>query len=147
MIRSKSERQKQELLKLKRIMENKFPKIDITNVYVFKENDISYIVAAVIKKGFKNYYELEFIDIFSKKTIFRKCSRDLNRLIKRKEEIYDDKQYRKSHFAFICPVHEKDRSLLAYADGQVPLYILQRLYYKLNKVDLQNPILSAPKEG
>ena len=85
-------------------------------------------------------------DVLSGKVVFRKCSKDPNRLIKRKVQIYDDKFCRESHFAYICPVHEKERDLLAFPNNQVPLYVLQRLYYKLNKINIQNNILSTKRK-
>ena len=145
MIKSKLQKEKQELLRLKRIMENNYPKIDITNVYVFKEYDINHIVKADIKRILKNFYELEMTDILSGEVVFRKCSKDPNRLIKRKVQVYDDKLCHKSHFAYIYPIQAKERDLLAFTDNEVPLYVLQKLYYKLNKVNIQNPILAIPK--
>ena len=49
------------------------------------------------------------------------------------------------YFAYFYPIHEVDRNLLAYINKQVPLYILQQLYYRLNRIDVNAKILKKEK--
>lgn len=147
------EQEKNELLKLKEIMEGNYPKIDITYVYVFEEQNINYLVmyrADKIKGRLLNGkgpiadgYDSKLIDIFTNKVIYHKCSKNL---ITRTEKVFEDSEYKKFHYANLIPICEKEPNLLAYIDKQVPLYVLQRVYYKLNNVELSSPIFKNISE-
>jgi len=143
-------REREELLKIKEIMEDKSPKIDITDVYVFEINGISYIVKYYVDRirgqllsgRVTNGYRSTLVDIFTKKIIHQK---DSLAKIKRKEAVFGGDYKTDLHYAYLTPICEKEKSLLAYIDKKVPLYVLQRLYYKLNDVDLSSQLLENPQ--
>jgi len=134
--------EKEELLFIKNQLEDTTPKIDISNVYVFKEYGISRLVnlyrepiSGENKDGQKiDGYRSTLIDIFSGSIIYEKKSVDP---IQREETIYHElytignPQY---HCVTCHPICEAVPDLLAYPDKQVPLYILQQHYYRLNNV-------------
>ena len=146
---SQLKKEKQELLKIKEILEDKTSKIDIKDVYIFSVDGINYIVRLQVDKrpgknyfgipGFGNYSKV--IDIFSNKIIYEKFS---YKLIEREEYIGDRKNdfYLKDNYAYLKPIVEVDTDLLAYPNLLVPEYVLINLYYKLNKVDVNSDILT-----
>lgn len=150
--RDELQKEKEELLRLKEIMESSHPKIDITYVYVFEEHGFSYIVeshATKIRARLLNGkgpmadgYESTLVDIFTKKIVYKKTSLEL---INMKEKIFEDETFKYFHYADITPICEKEPNLLAYTDKKVPLYVLQRLYYKLNNIDLSSPLFELPQ--
>lgn len=121
-------------------------------MYIWYEEDIYYIVKLEVEKmtGYVNRglgpkvegYESKLIDIFTKKTIYKKLSISL---IDKEQIVLEENNYRKYHYGYLFTISEKARELLVYTDKQVPLYVLQRLYYKLNKVNLSSPLLEEPK--
>lgn len=147
----KLQEEKEELLRLKEIMEGTSPKIDITYVYVFEENGFNYIVKSCATKirarllngkgPMADGYESTLVDVLTNKVIYKKTSRSL---INKTEKIFEDDTFTKFHYAYLTPICEKEPDLLAYIDKKVPLYVLQRLYYKLNNIDLSSPLFELP---
>ena len=145
------EKEKQELLFIKQQLEDITPKVDISNIYVWKENRIYSIVKLDIQKirgtcaflGGKEVdgYESTLIDIFSNNVIYQKDSIEK---IKR-EEYIPGKELGQGHDALVLPIHEVDKNILAYTDKKVPLYVLQQLYYKLNNIDINAYALKKQK--
>ena len=139
---------KQELEFIKNQLEETSPKIDITNVYVFEKNGIYSFVRLQVEKIeglWLNTFQVEgylstLTDIFSNQIIFEKCARNH---IDKKEIIIDNNQT--ISWASIKPIYEIEHNLLAYIDKKVPQYVLQQLYYKLNNIDLNCPILKKTK--
>ena len=136
-------REKEELLKIKEILEETTPTVDISNVYVWEYNGISYIVRYYVKPivgnvlggagSIRNGFESTLIDIFSENTIYKKYSTGLiqeRELVKNVDGTYSNKHAR---FNYITEI---DRRLLAYPDKKVPKYILQQDYYALNNIDI-----------
>lgn len=144
------ENKKQELLFIKEQLDDSTPKIDISNVYVWKTQHLYSIVKLEIKKihGITflgkeaDGYQSTLIDIFSNNIIYQKNS------IKpiQKEEYFSDNVLENTHHAFLLPLHEVDKNILAYANKKVPLYVLQQLYYKLNNVDINAYVLKKEKD-
>ena len=62
-------------------------------------------------------------------------------------EKINNKQYMRentlkdSYYAYFYPIYEADRNILAYTNRLVPLYVLQQLYYRLNKIYVDAKIL------
>lgn len=116
------------------------PLINISDVYIFKIDGIYKIVKLVIKDIIGNSlfeknisgYESKLIDIFSGLTIYSKTSK----IILSPKYFEDCKNYK------LIPIYKVESALLAYTNNLVPIYILKRLYYSLNQVDLSSPILN-----
>ena len=70
--------------------------------------------------------------------------RSATETIQRKEYI-SGKTLRDGYYAFLIPLHEVDNNLLAYTNKQIPIYILQQLYYKLNNVNVNALTLTQKK--
>ena len=150
--RRKLSEEKEEILKLKEIMTSSYPKIDISYVYLCEEKGIYYIGKLYEKKikgrlyggkgPLSDGYEATFVDIFNKNIIFKKGSRDK---IGRKVCIFEDDTLRNYHYVHLTPICEIEPNILAYLDKQVPLYVLQNLYYKLNNIDINSKIFDTPK--
>lgn len=150
--RKKINEEKEELLKLKEFMSNSYPNIDISYVYVCKENDMYHIGKLYEKKirgrlyngkgPIADGYETTLVDVFNRKVIFSKCQRDR---IERKICIFEDDTLKKYHYVYLTPICEIEPNLLAFLDKKVPLYVLQNLYYKLNNINLNSKIFDKPK--
>lgn len=150
--RRKLTEEKDELIKLKEIMSNSHPKVDITYLYVCEEKGIYYIGKLYEEKirgklyggkgPMSDGYEATFVDIFTQKVIFKKSSKER---ITRKVCIFEDDTLRNYHYIHLTPICEIEPNLLAYLDKKVPLYILQFLYYKLNNIDLNSWVFNIPK--
>ena len=124
-------KEKKELEMIKAILEEKCPKIDITNVYVFTYGKISYLVN--LEKD-KNRYNLK--DIFSGNIIFsfdsiiktgNKFSMALTSYFNQKDE-----------YAYLTPILEANSEFIVYVNKQVPSYVLQQYLYRLNDIDIFN---------
>ena len=149
------EKEKQELLFIKNQLEETTPKIDISNVYIWEEQEVCSIVKLEIKKLKPNTLEEEkagtvrylstLTDIFTNNIIFKKEStetiKEVQWIIK---ENYEE-DFVGGYYAFLSPLSESDKNILAYTDKKVPLYILQQLYYRLNKIDISDYILKKEK--
>lgn len=150
-LKQELKREKQELLFIKEQLEDSTPKIDISNVYVWEDKGVYSIVKLDIQKirGINLFhlgqevdgYESTLIDIFSNNVIYQKDSMSK---IKREEYITGER-LGKGHTAYLIPICEVDKNLLAYTDKKVPLYVLQQLYYKLNNVDVNAYTLKKEK--
>jgi len=146
------EKEKEELLRLKEILKNDYPKIDLKDVFVLTVDDINYIVRMKVEEKagidyFKNKLmgkDSKLIDVFSNKIIYEKFSTSL---IDRNEFVGDRKSkfYIKNNYIYLKPIIEEEKNLLAYADGLVPTYVLINLYHKLNKVDTSSSILAKKR--
>ena len=82
------------------------------------------------------------VNVFNQNVIFNKGSKDR---IGKKVCIFDDNTYTNHHYVYLMPICEVEPSLLAYLDKKVPLYVLQNLYYKLNRIDINSEIFDLPK--
>ena len=136
----KIEKEKHELLFIKEILENSLPKIDVTDLYVWEENGIYSIVKLEVKNIIakdcfdilNNGFESTLIDIFTNKIVYKKTAIDK---INRKQFIAGETLY-EGHYAYLYPLYDADRNILAFVDKMVPQYVLQQLYYKLNNIDV-----------
>jgi len=141
------EYQKQELQFIKDQLEDTSPKVDITGVNIVKKNGIKYLAHAfsepctgrnglgVAVKG----YESTLVDIFSNQVIHKKTS---IYPLQRKEEVFiDTGNYKESYVITCTPICEVVPELLAYPNKQVPEYVLQQVYYRLNNVNVKSKIL------
>lgn len=130
------EKEKQELLKIKEMLEEETPKIDITNVYSAKINGIKYFVRSSTDQvtAYSPFFgknvpanHLVLCDIFSDNIVYDKTSTDSIK------KLGEDVSLQR--------IYHEDINLLAYIDYQVPTYVLQQLYYKLNGIDLSSQTL------
>lgn len=136
--KKKLEKLKTELLFIKNNLEDKMSKIDVSDLYVWRENGLSSIVKLTVKnfRGFngygkeKNGFESTLTDIFTNKIIYTK----------RSIELINPVQLVNGHYAYLNPIYKFDNNILAYADKKVPLYVLQQLYYRLNGVNINEHI-------
>lgn len=137
---------KQELIFIKSNLEDKTPKIDVSNIYVWENNGLFSIVRLnevklPVTPHSKSLVVSSLIDIFTNNVIYKKCS--LYK-VQRCEYISADIG-EAGYYAHFYPIYDVDNNILAYADKKVPLYILQQLYYKLNNVDINADILKKTK--
>ena len=144
---------KQEIEFIQNQLKETSPKIDITDVYVFEKDGV-YSLAKLhvenidglwLNKFHVDAYLSTLTNIFTNEIIFEKCARshiDKKELVIERDQ---KKQYKKQYWVNIFPIYEIEHNLLAYTDKKVPLYVLQRLYYKLNNIDLNCPILKKQK--
>jgi len=143
--------EKQELLFIKDQLENTTPKVDISNMYVWKDKNLCSIVRLDIQKihgrsfggvGPKtDGYLSTLIDIFTNNILYQKSS---IKKINTKQFIPGETLY-EGYYAYLIPLHEVDKNILAFANKKVPLYVLQQLYYKLNNVDINAYVLKKEK--
>ena len=116
------------------------PKIDISNMCVFEKQRIKYLVKLFSEPYSENIFKSTAIDIFSGNVIYKKIS---------KEPIYGvdfvDDGLCVPHFISCTPICEVIPELLAYPNKQVPEYVLQQAYYRLNNVNVNSKILSKAK--
>lgn len=132
--KQKLEELKAELLFIKKNLEDTTPKIDSSDLYVWRENGLSSIVKLTIKnfRGKNGYgiekdgYESTLTDIFTNKIIYTK----------RSIELITPVQLVNGHYAYLTPIYRFDNNILAYSDKMVPMYVLQQLYYELNGVNI-----------
>lgn len=140
---SEIKREKEELLKIKELLEDTTPKVDISNVYVWECDGISSIVRYYVKPmvgralggagPIRNGFESTLIDIFSEQSIYKKYSTDL---IKERELVKDLTGRYTNKYARFNHILDVDKRLLVYPDKRVPKYILQQDYYLLNNIDI-----------
>lgn len=135
------ENEKEELLEIKRILEEKCEKVNITNVFSFNRRGHYNIVELKSEKiqgttersrgRIVDGYHSELVDIFSNEIVYEKRNIEPIQI----EEIVSDR-YGDCYKAYLYPVTMADKSLLKYVDNLVPKIELQRLFYKLNNVQL-----------
>ena len=150
--RKQLELEKQELLFIKEQLEDSTPKIDVSNIYVWKDKDLWSIVRLDVEKfRGRNWggigqevggYLSTLTDIFSGNVIYQRSATEI---IQRKQYIRG-KTLEDGYDAYLLPLHEVDKNLLAYTDKKVPLYVLQQLYYKLNNVNVNEYGLTQKKK-
>ena len=124
------------------------PKIDITCVHVVEKHGIKYLAKLFInsctgKNGLGvtvSGYKSTLVDIFSNQVIHEKNS--INHLQRKEEVFIDPCNCKESYFITCTPICEVIHELLAYPNKQVPEYVLQQAYYKLNNVNVNSKILS-----
>ena len=114
-------REKEELLKIKELLEDKTSKVDISNIYVWKVDGISYLVRYYVKPIVGNLlggagrvgngFESTLIDIFSEQIVYTKCSREL---IKERELVKDRSGKYTNRYASFNHILDIDRELLVY---------------------------------
>ena len=144
-------REKAELQFIKEQLEDTSPKVDITYVHVFQKYGINYLATLYIEpisgtnwmnqptKGYHSY----LVDIFSNEVLF-----DQNNInpLHRKETIYANPLHSSESYDITCtPICEVVPELLAYPNKQVPAYVLQQVYYKLNSVNVNSKTLRKEK--
>lgn len=144
----KLEKEKQELLFIKNQLDEVTPKIDISDVFIWKDRGIHYIVRISINSIYESEcngimiryeeHDSTLTDIFSNQVIYHKKSRDY---IKSEEAIHISDSSKNVRYAYCNPIYEYEPALLAYPNKLVPLYVLQRLLYRLNNVDVNASIL------
>ena len=146
--------EKQELYFIKEQLEDMTPKVDVSNVYIWKDKNICSIVRLNTQKirgrcfagggSEVEGYSSTLVDIFTNNIVFKKNSRQrIN-----ENEIMVENKYSSSqeyYYAQLIPLYEIDNNILAFADKKVPLYVLQQLYYKLNNVDVNDYVLKKIK--
>jgi len=135
------QREKEELLEIKRMLEDSSEKVNITNVFLFERRGYYNIVelrsekisgtTSLSKGRVVEGYHSELIDIFSGVIVYEKSNVSP---IQREEFISD--RYGDCYKGYLYPITMADKSLLKYLDNMVPKIELQRLFYKLNNVEL-----------
>lgn len=133
------QKEKKELELIKALLTDNSPKIDISNIYTFQMKGIYYIVEknktpqyipVNSKKVFR--YQITLKDIFTNKILYDKIHS--TRVEDNTIQLFSPHVgYYTTH---IHPITSFDKSLLVFADKQVPLCILQQMYYKLNNIDI-----------
>ena len=143
---------KKEIINIQNILEDKSPKIDISNTFVFHIDGIYHfvnkemipIIGNTLTKKNANGYHIILRNIFGENIIYEKFSLQS---IDRKEFIdNNNKFYFKDLYAYFFPIHELEHSLLTYVDNLVPTYVLQQLYYKVNGINLNAHILKKKND-
>jgi len=146
------QKEKEELLEIKRMLEDNSEKVNITNVFLLNRNGHYNFVELKSEKiqGPTNRsrgkivvgYHSELIDIFSRVIIYEK-----NSVKPIQSEEYMADRYGDCYIAYLYPVTMVDKNLLKYVDNMVPKIVLQRLFYKVNNIDITNnkKILSKNK--
>ena len=125
-------KEKKELEEIKKILEDKSEKIDISNTYVFTYGGLSYLVN--IENNYPHYVAT---DIFSKNIIFEFTTYEMINNQKTVVDMEINKYYNeKDRYANITPILELDNNLIKYVDKMVPSYVLQQLLYKLNNLSV-----------
>jgi len=145
-------KEKEELLEIKRILEDNSEKVNITNVFLFerlgnynfvelRSEKISGITNRSEGKIVEGYHS-ELIDIFSGVIVYEK-----NNVAPIQREEFISDRYGDCYKAYLNPITMADKNLLKYVDNMVPKVVLQRLFYKVNNVDITNntKILSKNK--
>lgn len=126
--------QKKRLLFIQDNLNNEDSKIDISNVYIWHNGSENRIVRLHVSRTAPQYmqygYDSSLVDIFTNEVVYFK--RDCER-IKMKEYIYE-----KNNYAYITPLYEFNKNILVYPDNKVPLYVLKRIFYQINNIDISN---------
>jgi len=136
-------KEREQLLKIKEMMENTnyVDTIDISNVYVWRKNNVFYFVELKEEKTTKKIhqelelssYKLTLTDIFSKKIIYETSCQI--------ERYFEVEELGIIYKTYLTPICERKHELLVYADKKVPKHVLLQLYYNLNNIDLTEHIL------
>lgn len=133
-------KEKEDLIKLKELLNQEGMLIDITDVYVYEPNDdnVKYLVKLEDRHYLKtsNYFTSHLIDIFSNNELYKEVCKFDSIKIKGMNKL----------FGKIIPLHKYEPAILAYPDKLVPEYILRQIYYNINNINLDAPILRKKKE-
>lgn len=140
-------KEKNELLRIKQIMEENTPKININEVYdfyldgyhTFVKQEVINITGKTLGGAPTKGYQITLRNIFDNTIVYEASQKSK---LNRKEYIEFYIRNSNDKYAYIIPIHELDKNLLAYTDKQVPQYVLQQLYYRLNNVDINSPLLT-----
>lgn len=142
------QKEKQELLEIKEKMlnTNNPDFIDISNVYIWKVNGIKNIVwlkeRKIIGRMLQGLgpetsgYETSLIDVFNEKIIYnvsKTTKLERSTLLSTSFETGE-----KSVYGELYPIWEEEKDLLEYPDKKVPRYIMYKIFYKINNIDITN---------
>ncbi len=109
--------------------------IDIENVYLYKERD-SNVVYFVRSLKSSSSFNFKLINIFNE-----------NDSITMSDDDYYDAIRQYSKIASLVYIKDAFKEILAYPDNKVPKLLLQKLYYKANKLDLKTLRYSTLEEN
>ena len=123
--------EKNELNKLKDLMDNEAKLIDITTVYIVEIDNIKHLAYLEMPMA----KACRFKDIFSNEDVWRGLGSNLDEALDRSH----------SKPTSVARLKEVEPTVLAYPNNLVPDYVLKQIYYSLNNVDLNNPILKKEK--
>ena len=124
-------KEKEELIKLKNLLYNDNKTINITNVYVYEPDNenIKYIVK-LVERNFRSPMTV-LCDIFSNNELYEEMNNISNIKIRGISKCWGK----------ITPIYKYEPALLAYPEKLVPEYVLREIYYNINNIDLNAPIL------
>jgi len=136
------QKEKVELLKIKEMLNDNSPKIDAAELFIFNNGKIKYIVRKEEKKIYskviksKPTYYIKLTNIFDNSVVFEHKSYE-------KYTNYINTYISGNNIkkGYLIKIQNIVPNILAYADNKVPIYVLQRLFYKLNDINLLSPIL------
>lgn len=131
--------EKEELMKIREILTNKDNLINITNVYVFENEGFKYIVDLKETKlgTLNNAVKTEFYDVFSKNKLHLELGKYIEQIKNYGINEYSGK---------VTKIEIVEPALLAYPNKLVPSYVLQQIYYQINSIDLNAPVLKKIKK-
>lgn len=125
---------KKRLLFIQDNLNNEDSKIGISNVYIWHNGSEKKIVSLYVTKTNPKYlpyvYDSILVDIFTNETVYFKHSK---KRIMREEYIKT-----KNGYAYLNPIYKSYKNILVYPDRKVPVYVLKRIYYQINGVDINN---------
>jgi len=127
--------EKEELNKLRNLMNEEANYIDIKDVYVVQVNNIKYI--ARLERPHKMLHR--FVDVFNYVEIWSQVGSTFDDAVRRHNKHYDEPLNYQN-------IKEAEPALLAYPDNLVPDYVLRQAFYKQNEVDLNSPVLKKGKD-
>lgn len=119
--------EKNELKNIRSLMDEEASLIDITTVYIVEIDNIKYL--AYLEKPLSKV--CLFKDIFSNEDIWKGIGSNLDEALNRSH----------SKPTSVARLKDVEPVVLAYPNNLVPDYVLKQIYYSLNNVDLNNPIL------
>ena len=134
------EKIKKELNYIKEQMGEKNKLIDINNLYVWECNGKFNIVNLDIKEIYGRTwigaevkaYKSTLKDIFTNEVIYILRN---TRKIRSREKINDGNM---QHIAYLKPICKVNKKLKLYPNKKVPLYVLKRISYQINNIDISN---------
>lgn len=134
--------ERQRLEVLKKVLEDAYPKIDISDVFVYSYGNISFFakqieiinINPIGHQRYEKTYNIKLVDIFNHRILFEKISSEK---IKRCEYVEFNSIYNgEDKYAYITPILEAIPELLVFADRKVPYYIFQQELCKINGLDV-----------
>lgn len=127
--------EKEELNKLRNLMDEEANYIDIKDVYVVQVNNIKYI--ARLERPHKMLHR--FVDVFNYVEVWSQVGSTFDDAVRRHNIHYDEPLNYQN-------IKEIEPALLAYPDNLVPDYVLKQVFYIQNDVDLNSPVLKKEKD-